>query len=916
MKISLLLAAFVLAMPCAFTDGQDARPAPTTIVCPGDAAVQVRLAAHELQRYLYLRTGTLLPISAQAMKDSAAIAFATDKALEGGAYRIRSDGHRLVISGASDLAQLYGAYAFIEKTGIRFYLHGDVIPDAQIAFTLPKLDETRAPLFALRGINPWGWHPFGMDAWSADDYKAVIGQLAKMKMNFIGIHCYPEGHPQAEPTVWHGVSSDFDEHGNVKHSYVSRYFNTLVGGKPWGDYLARKTSDYSFGGALLFDDEAWAPNAMRGHCPLPVTPEDCNDFFNRIGAQFNDAFTFARQLGVKTCLGTEAPLTLPKNLAQRTTDVRAVYEGTFRRIMASHPLDYYWLWTPESWRPGNSPAQYAGTVADITLAVEAAKNAHAPFQLATCGWVLGPAQNRAAYYTDLPKSVAVSAINGELGTIPVDTAFKQIVGREKWAIPWLENDVNDGLAGLQLCAGQMRRDAFDAHAYGCTGLIGLHWRTDIISPNISALAQAGWDQSWKPQSATWSMEGNVANYPDTPVAGTADPYLYRSCRYDLKTIKLKAPAGHYKVTLKFCEPYFKSADPRVFDVKLQGKTVLEKLDIFAKVGQFAAIDQTVDDVTVTDGTLIIELVARKSLPCISAVAVESPGFTGKINCGGGAYKDWQADAALPRCLPCDDFYADWAQANFGLAEAGQIFAAIDGKVPQSTSGGCPTGFLTADGHPWDAVVPQFAFVDEFEKLQPRVHGAGNLDRFDYWLNTFKYLRSLAQLRCTMAKPQAAELTRLWADAYRYLLASVNTPGALGMVVNMENHPQWGPMIAAHATQPWPKEYQGAPRLIVPCVRSVIGKDEQVDLTLIALDNHPLKTVLLYWRPLGRGVWQSRDLLHVARGVYRVTLPNNGASFEYRVQAQTAAGRKLVWPATAPELNQTVVIVGSVHDEPQ
>jgi len=72
-----------------------------------------------------------------------------------------------------------------------------------------------------------------------------------------------------------------------------------------------------------------------------------------MGAQFNDAFTFARQLGVKTCLGTEAPLIMPKVLSERTKDVRAVYEGTFKRIMAAHPLDYYQTfaklkyWTPD-----------------------------------------------------------------------------------------------------------------------------------------------------------------------------------------------------------------------------------------------------------------------------------------------------------------------------------------------------------------------------------------------------------------------------------------------------------------------------------------------------------------------------------------------------------------------------------------
>ncbi len=78
---------------------------------------------------------------------------------------------------------------------------------------MPALDETGKPLFALRGVNPWGSHPFGFDAWSADDYKAIFTQLAKMRMNFLGIHCYPEGHPYAEPTVWHGLAGDFDAQG-------------------------------------------------------------------------------------------------------------------------------------------------------------------------------------------------------------------------------------------------------------------------------------------------------------------------------------------------------------------------------------------------------------------------------------------------------------------------------------------------------------------------------------------------------------------------------------------------------------------------------------------------------------------------------------------------------------------------------
>ena len=56
---------------------------------------------------------------------------------------------------------------------------------------------------------------------------------------------------------------------------------------------------------------------MVGHCPQPTTPEGSNEVFNRMAGQFRDAFGFARQLGVKTCLGTETPLTIPKTVQER-----------------------------------------------------------------------------------------------------------------------------------------------------------------------------------------------------------------------------------------------------------------------------------------------------------------------------------------------------------------------------------------------------------------------------------------------------------------------------------------------------------------------------------------------------------------------------------------------------------------------
>ena len=110
---------------------------------------------------------------------------------------------------------------------------------------------------------------------------------------------------------------------------------------------------------------------MQGLMPHPKTPEQCNELFNRTGAEFRAVFSLARKLGVKTCIGTETPLTVPaavrehlKQLGKDPADpavVRELYDGIFKRIAAICPVDYYWLWTPEGWTwGGNDPAAVRG----------------------------------------------------------------------------------------------------------------------------------------------------------------------------------------------------------------------------------------------------------------------------------------------------------------------------------------------------------------------------------------------------------------------------------------------------------------------------------------------------------------------------------------------------------------------------
>ena len=830
-----------------------AQTAEPTVICAKNASRIERLAAKEVRRYLYLRSGRMPRIVADLPKEAAGelivvgtksqtvieplLSDAQVKATVGGLsseqYMLKTIPYNgrpmLLIVGGDDSGTLYGAYRFAEHLGVRFYLHGDVVPDEHVAFAMPILDEMRKPLFDRRGILPFHDFPEGPDWWSRDGYKAVLSQLPKLGMNFFGLHTYPESpmwsHVGPEPLVWIGPPDELAADGTVKASYPSRHFTASNVNGAWG-YRPGTTRDYVLGAADLFDRDDYGADYMRDTCPWNKMPaEQCNALFDRMGEFLGDVFTFARGRGIKTCLGTETPLIVPTRLKERLQAagknpadpavVQELYEGMFRRIVKIHPLDYYWLWTPENWTMTSvNQEQVDATVVDFRAVLAAVEKTRPPFTLATCGWVLGPPQSPSLFDEFLPKEMPMSCISRGVGYTPVEPGFAKVNGRPKWAIPWLEDDM--ALTTPQLWAGRMRRDAFDALQYGCTGLMGIHWRTRILAPNVAALAQAAWDQHG------WS--GGAA--------------------------RIAAPEG--------------------------------------------------------DG----------------------------------------------RYLPIADFYADWARTEFGPEAADSIaaiFTRLDGRLPRPaewpTSITAGPGGIKPDERPWEQVQKEYGFVDELAAIRPIIAGPGNLDRFDYWLNSLQHLRSVARVRCVWARfngaldavkgekdpqsqkqlareqalPLRKELVAAFAELHRHLLATVTNSGELGSVCNWQQQTlpalltAPGQELAGLMGEELPadampsKQYVGESRLFVLDTRPDIAAGEPLRLKVILLGPPP-HDAAIHWRPLGPGPYSTISLNHVARGVYTAPFPAEATKtdFEYYVQA-TVGDQPLVFPKTAPQCNHTVVV---------
>jgi hypothetical protein len=874
MKRLLLLSLVSCVSLCFAVD----RPA---ILFPRGATAHITLAAKEIRRYVLLRTGVLADlIEADTALPSRpyliVLAPARSGLLnllslesgfrdslagmprEGHCLRTVSRGKSqlLVISGTDEIATLYGAYSFVEKLGVRFTAYGDIIPDGTMPFSLPDLAEWHAPLFATRGLQPFHDFPEGPDWWNLDDYKAMFTQMVKMKLNFFGLHTYPQGGVGPEPTVWIGFTEDILPEGRVISSYPARYFTT-TGDPAWG-YNPRKTGDYFWGLGRLFEKDSYGPEIMNGftphahigtYAPFPstavwkleprlITGADWNELFARTAGLFSPAFRFGRDLGIKMCVGTETPLVVPDavktrahTLGKDTTESllrQQLYKGIFERIKQTFPIDYFWFWTPEDWTwSGNNEQQVKQTRNDLEAAQRAALAVQAPFTLATCGWVLGPKEDRAMFDRLLPESWAVSCINREVGYEPVDPDFAKITGRPRWAIPWLEDD--PALILPQLWVGRLRRDAADACAYGCTGLIGIHWRTRVLGPNISALAEAGWRQEgWNP----W-----------------------------------------------------------------HGKRITPE-----------------------------QAVARSRIP--------------------------------ERDLPSLSFYRNWAEASFGAHVADSIaalFSSLDGakrydkvragaaSMPVPADWVQGPGGIKPDTLTWEARRKDYRFVDDFQKLRGAVTGPENLERFDYWLNTFSYLRSTGRFACTtgqilrlidtakkdsLAGPAAyrqsfidlrARQMQELEEVLLFLLHTVSSNGELGTMANWQQHIMTlsvympGRTIDSLLGQPLPDKCWPSrtpvydERIIVPTVRTSLNKGEDFRLKVI-VPAREIHTARLFLKTFASQRADSSDLVHVNRAVWQARIPGAEITedFEYYLEVTTPNGI-LRYPAGAPDRNSTVVV---------
>jgi hypothetical protein len=205
----------------------------------------------------------------------------------------------------------------------------------------------------------------------------------------------------------------------------------------------------------------------------------------------------------------------------------------------------------------------------------------------------------------------------------------------------------------------------------------------------------------------------------SPIHGTKDWKLFQSFRYGKDKLKyeLALPDGEYLVELYFVEPWLgigggiNAKGMRLFDVAINGKTVLDDLDIWNEVGTNTVLKKIVK-AKITGGKMVISFPESKvGEALISAIAIASvnrnirpqkpAALVGDLSCNNCKLQSWldignhqYSDASVEfNSLPSNLYGADWIQffqqknnkqVSFNLTKAADIFVGIkkDKPVPE------------------------------------------------------------------------------------------------------------------------------------------------------------------------------------------------------------------------------------------
>ncbi len=404
-------------------------------------------------------------------------------------YEISASTTGAILRAASEQALLYAVFDFLERQGLVFGIDGTTVPIDRQPFLLPSTGQpwVASPRFAVRGLLPWPDFLNCISVYNPEDYRAYFASMLRMRFNMFGMHVYTQNDPG--PLAESYLSFDFAGAG-----HRAALENTSM--RSWG-YLPQRTSSYKMGAPEFFDRDTFGADATRHGA-------DIWDIAARTTDMMRGAFNFAAELGIRTGIGFEPyqnPVEIvsalpPEARSQpggfiESRTARALLERRLADLLERYPMvDYVWLWQDEE---SNWKSREKNVPLSVTPFAQAHDflRRHAPEKkLVVAGWG-GVTRQFDSLHHRLPGDIIFSALSDTLGWDSINEAFAKLGDRERWPIPWLEDDPSMWFP--QFRASRFEVDMKRARNFGCQGILGIHWRHRIVDPTATYLARAAWD---------------------------------------------------------------------------------------------------------------------------------------------------------------------------------------------------------------------------------------------------------------------------------------------------------------------------------------------------------------------------------------------------------------------------------------
>ena len=252
-------------------------------------------------------------------------------------------GHPAVLIGGNDEAStMYAAYQFLEGLGLAFQITGDILPQQRPDLKLPADSVRMEPDIKHRGLH---MRHFVMPWMGLDDFRTMIDQMAKLKMNYLEFYWYLGG-PWDEYS-YRGEKRRIEEQSTKDSSFLTWH---LTAGPNTAD-------DVKIGRDLFKQERVVAPEFAK------VQNQD--DAHKVAREWLREAIAYAHKRKIKVWLGQgDCPQVVSnfKKFSPLATEAAwgfgamppgdsvgaEIWEAMFDSMVETYPeADGYWLWLAE-----------------------------------------------------------------------------------------------------------------------------------------------------------------------------------------------------------------------------------------------------------------------------------------------------------------------------------------------------------------------------------------------------------------------------------------------------------------------------------------------------------------------------------------------------------------------------------------